>query len=108
MGTHPIFESDFDCLTEDILKWNRRLSSPILGTQETSQPLLRPWWASPPIPHRHVRIRAISVSVKSALIKQPVDTLACLRAKDAKDSSAETSRKTLDSFAFTIIIAMYT
>merc|ERR1712189_50644 len=21
MGTHPIFESDFDCLTENILKW---------------------------------------------------------------------------------------
>lgn len=42
-------------------------------------------------------------SVKSALIKQPVATLACLLAKDAKDSSAVTSRRTPDSFASTII-----
>jgi len=25
MGTHPIFESDFDCLTELVQKWARRI-----------------------------------------------------------------------------------
>jgi len=26
MGTHPIFESDFDCLTEFLLEWEKSLS----------------------------------------------------------------------------------
>merc|ERR1711977_514472 len=44
MGTHPIFESDFDCLTEKIMK----LSFALLGAAAASMPsyteLANVWW----------------------------------------------------------------
>merc|ERR1712210_272911 len=39
MGTHPIFESDFDCLTENskIFEWQRPASQPIRKSLNTSE-----------------------------------------------------------------------
>merc|ERR1711892_573934 len=41
MGTHPIFESDFDCLTDKNEKWV--ISSPKLKSSQS-------WWASKRMP----------------------------------------------------------
>jgi len=42
MGTHPIFESDFDCLTE--MRFTRILTNKPYKTRMLKNELLKPWW----------------------------------------------------------------
>merc|ERR1712242_688823 len=97
MGTHPIFESDFDCLTEWKTKWMIRWTWMVL--------LPRPWSWSRQV--RLIQNKRNEKSVKSALTQRPDVTLACSRAKAVRDSFGETFRKMQSLFVSTTINAMF-